>query len=101
VGTMKFQNDASANTLSHAGDIGTPIHLEDFNAMGIDPRKSTGAKPGTEEKVLMLSARYAAGLSLWHNRDRYDHGPKERDLMGAISDVQPLPLPLPDSDQGG
>jgi hypothetical protein len=96
---MKFQNDFSANTLSNAGDIGTPIHLEDFNAMGIDPRKSTGAKPGTEEKVLMLSARYAAGLSLWHNRDRYDHGPKERDLMGAISDVQPLPLP--DADHAG
>ena len=56
------------------------------------------AKPGTEEKVLMLSARYAAGLPLWHDRDCYDHGPKERELMGAISDAHPQPLPIPETD---
>lgn len=49
--------------------------LEEFEEMGIDPITPTEAKPGSEEKVLMLSARYAAGLPLWHNEDCYDHGP--------------------------
>ncbi|MBS0265151.1 MAG: hypothetical protein JSS02_24680, partial [Planctomycetes bacterium] len=59
----------------------------------------TKAKPGTEEKVLMLSARYAAGLPLWNERDCYDHGPKESDLMGAMNDSLQQPLPLPESDE--
>jgi|GEM_PF-948866 len=33
----------------------------DFEAMGVDPGEPTKAKPGSEEKVLMLAARYAAG----------------------------------------
>ncbi len=49
----------------------------DFEALGIDPAAPTAAKPGSEEKVLMLAARYAAGVPLWHNRDCYDHGPGE------------------------
>lgn len=48
---------------------------EDFAAMGIDPLTPTEAKPGSEDKVLVLAARYAAGLPLWHDRDCYDHGP--------------------------
>jgi len=79
-------------------DNGATFDIEDFKAMGINPTRSTKAKPGTEEKVLMLSARYAAGLPLWHDRDCYDHGPKERELMGAISDLHPQPLPLPEAD---
>ena len=79
-------------------DNGATLDIEDFKAMGINPTRSTKAKPGTEEKVLMLSARYAAGLPLWHDRDCYDHGPKERELMGAISDAHPQPLPLPEAD---
>ena len=47
----------------------------DFDSLGIDPGAPTTAKPGTEEKVLMLAARYAAGVPLWHNEDCYDHGP--------------------------
>jgi len=49
----------------------------DFEALGIDPGGPTAAKPGSEEKVLMLAARYAAGVPLWHNKDCYDHGPGE------------------------
>lgn len=49
----------------------------DFESLGIDPAKPTPAKPGSEEKVLMLAARYAAGVPLWHDRDCYDHGPGE------------------------
>ncbi len=47
----------------------------DFAAMGVDPATPTKAKPGSEEKVLMLAARYAAGLPLWHFDDCTDHGP--------------------------
>ena len=47
----------------------------DFDSMGIDPGGPTVAKPGSEEKVLMLAARYAAGVPLWHENDCYDHSP--------------------------
>ena len=66
--------------------IGTEISLEevegefefeDFSALGIDPLNPTGAKPGSEEKVRMLAARYAAGVPLWHDEDCYDHGPTD------------------------
>ena len=55
---------------------------EDFTALGIDPVKPTKARPGTEAKVMMLSARYAAGLPLWNTNDCYEHGPRENELMG-------------------
>lgn len=50
---------------------------EDFTALGIDPTIPTVAKPGSEDKVRMLAARYAAGLPLWHDEDCYDHGPSD------------------------
>lgn len=48
----------------------------DIEALGIKPASPTEAKPGSEEKVCMLAARYAAGLPLWHNEDCVDHGPE-------------------------
>ena len=54
---------------------------EDWLSVGIDPAQPTDAKPGSEEKVVMLSARYAAGLPLWHSDDRYDHGPGQVDSL--------------------
>ena len=51
----------------------------DFEALGIVPDSPTLAKPGSEEKVVMLAARYAAGLPLWHNADCVDHGPDGAD----------------------
>jgi hypothetical protein len=48
---------------------------EELRALGVDPSTPTAAKPGSEEKVMMLAARYAAGLPLWHHDDCYDHGP--------------------------
>jgi hypothetical protein len=48
---------------------------EQFRARGVDPVRPTAAKPGSEAKVVMLAARYAAGLPLWHDHDCYDHGP--------------------------
>jgi hypothetical protein len=47
----------------------------EFRARGVDPVRPTAAKPGSEAKVLMLAARYAAGLPLWHDKDCYDHAP--------------------------
>ena len=41
----------------------------------VNPLDPTGAKPGSETKVQMLAARYAAGVPLWHDSDCYDHGP--------------------------
>lgn len=55
---------------------------ENYQAMGIDPETPTAAKPGSEEKVIMLAARYAAGLPLWHHEDCYDHGPGQSLLAG-------------------
>ena len=59
---------------------------ENYRAMGVDPEIPTAAKPGSEEKVIMLAARYAAGLPLWHNGDCYDHGPNRGILaqLGAF-----------------
>lgn len=51
----------------------------DFEALGINPGSPTLAKPGSEEKVCMLAARYAAGLPLWHDEDCVDHGPGDED----------------------
>jgi len=58
---------------------------EVFAALGIDPNSPTRARPGSEAKVIMLSARYAAGLPLWNNDDCYEHGPRENDLMGFLN----------------
>ncbi|MDA1162615.1 MAG: hypothetical protein O3B13_05910 [Planctomycetota bacterium] len=52
----------------------------DFESLGIVPDSPTVAKPGSEEKVCMLAARYAAGLPLWHNEDCVDHGPDGEDV---------------------
>ncbi len=54
-----------------------PFEEIDVASLGVDPYKSTEAKPGSEEKVHVLAARYAAGLPLWHEDDCYDHTPHE------------------------
>ncbi len=51
--------------------------IDDFDFANVDPLNPTGAKPGSEDKVKMLAARYAAGVPLWHDEDCYDHGPAE------------------------
>ena len=68
-----------------AGDYGA-FEEEDFAAMGVNPFQATAAKPGSEDKVMMLAARYAAGLPLWNDEDCYDHGPEEAALVGSEFD---------------
>lgn len=55
-----------------------------YDLSSLDPLSPTEAKPGSEDKVRMLSARYAAGVPLWHDEDCYDHGPA--DLGGEFAD---------------
>ncbi len=83
---LEFDNDAvsiddteevSSEDLELLQDI-------DFVALGIDPNAPTEAKPGSEQKVLMLAARYAAGLPLWHGEDRYDHGPGLKNSLSGL-----------------
>jgi hypothetical protein len=74
---MSFSSDVADHGIAE-GEFEAyhlPYEDDDFQAMGIDPAMATEAKPGSEEKVQMLSARYAAGLPLWHDADCYDHGP--------------------------
>ncbi len=59
-----------------------------FELMSIDPYRPTKAKPGTERKVMVVAARYAAGLPLWHQEDCYEHGPKDLDFTGHDLGVQ-------------
>lgn len=55
-----------------ADDYGEYLTYEEYLAMGIDAHRPTRARPGSDEKVLMISARYAAGVPLWHDDDLYD-----------------------------
>lgn len=57
---------------------------EEFKALGINPAEPTQAKPGSEDKVTMLAARYAAGLPLWHAEDCNDHGPEDTDYEDIL-----------------
>lgn len=58
---------------------------EEFKALGINPAEPTQAKPGSQDKVAMLAARYAAGLPLWHSDDCTDHGPRDAGLDGDLA----------------
>lgn len=57
-----------------------PDELDDYDSYpetvkienGIDPYEPTTAAPGTPYKVLVLEARYALGLPLWHPLDKAD-----------------------------
>lgn len=61
-----------------------------------DPLEATIAKPGSEDKVKMLSARYAAGLPLWDPKDRYDHGP---DQVEEVEEVDDSEFRLPEEEE--
>ena len=54
---------------------GSDDFYDDTIVDDVNPLDATGAKPGSETKVQMLAARYAAGVPLWHDSDCYDHGP--------------------------
>ena len=78
-----FELDSAENAVAEEqetvyGEEGEEVSYyteAEFRARGVDPISPTAAKPGSEAKVLMLAARYAAGLPLWHDKDCYDHAP--------------------------
>lgn len=86
--SSRYDDDVEFEEMEDEGSLGEYEEFFDeefdFAAVGIDPMKETDAKPGSEDKVLMLAARYAAGLPLWHDEDRYDHGP------GKVADENEL-----------
>ena len=64
---------------------------DEFESLAVDPFHPTEAKPGSEDKVQMLAARYAAGLPLWHESDCYDHGPEaqeEDDELDLLDELE-------------
>lgn len=69
-----FTLSAGIDEAEFIGDFDSGCDDGDF-ALRVDPCDSTEAKPGSVDKVMMLAARYAAGLPLWHDSDCYDHGP--------------------------
>ncbi len=88
---FEFGSDVSEQTIAAEESL----EFEDFEAIGIDPIQATAAKPGSVEKVQMLSARYDLGLPLWHNEDCDEHGPREPDLKGnVLLEEQPPVLDL-------
>ena len=71
---------------------------EELRSLGVDPSAPTAAKPGSEEKVMMLAARYAAGLPLWHNDDCYDHGPGSVGNLIVDDDLSTSTAAAPDEE---
>ncbi|MBB03493.1 MAG: hypothetical protein ACE37I_01160 [Rubinisphaera brasiliensis] len=66
----------------YVADFSDAFDMEEFENLGINPNSPTDAKPGSEDKVMMLAARYAAGMPLWHDEDCYDHAPPMTDEQG-------------------
>ncbi len=75
VDMMDFDGDVDDAAEGDTSEFEGFYYEEDFLAVGINPGAPTEAKPGSEEKVMMLAARYASGMPLWHQDDCYDHGP--------------------------
>ena len=76
-----WSNPASGTALNE----GTWIGLG-YNAVELDPETPTVAAPGSMEKVMMLQARYAAGVPLWDERDSYDHSDSAAAAAQAVED---------------
>ena len=86
---MEFSFDANPEDISAIGaeltldELVNPgfDHVE-FSYANCDPLAPTEAKPGSQDKVKTLAARYAAGIPLWHDSDCYDHGPQDAASQG-------------------
>jgi len=87
---FQFGSDVSEQTIAAEESL----EFDDFEALGLNPVGATPAKPGSEEKVLMLSARYDLGLPLWHTEDCDEHGPREPELKGNSPQDEEEPLNL-------
>ncbi|MCA8988907.1 MAG: hypothetical protein KDA78_14760 [Planctomycetaceae bacterium] len=79
---------------AYVADFSDAFDMDEFENLGINPSSPTDAKPGSEDKVMMLAARYAAGMPLWHDHDCYDHAPvlTTDDEMSSELDSEDEPL---------
>lgn len=77
-------------------------------ATGIDPTRACIAPPGSMEKVLLMAARYRAGLPLWNDRDEKTLRPgnwrvikesKHSCRFVPLSEPQPAETSLGDFDE--
>jgi hypothetical protein len=75
-----FEDLDDGLSFSDEADDYEEYNADQLDTLGIDPERPCRARPGSEAKVKTLSARYAAGLPLWHEEDCYEHGPRESDL---------------------
>ena len=55
------------------------------DGLDLNPDTPTVAAPGSMEKVMMLQARYAAGVPLWDKRDSYDHDRQPATALSATA----------------
>ena len=74
-GEPSLDADVATQVENFVGNYQEFFEEDDFVALGIIPSEPTEAKPGSGDKVMMLAARYASGLPLWHDSDCYDHSP--------------------------
>lgn len=68
---------------------------EELKQLGVDPSSPTSAAVGSEEKLLMLAARYAAGLPLWHDADNYQQVDTETEKGGVPESADTDSIPHP------
>lgn len=69
----------------HARDLSVEIS----GGLG-SPNDPTNALPGTEEKIMVLAARCAAGVELWHPEDRkLDYSPVTLPPIGSAGATDP------------
>lgn len=88
--------DLAIGTELHGG--AEDLYVDETVVDEVNPLDPTGAKPGSETKVQMLAARYAAGVPLWHDSDCYDHGPAGVAMLDGEDDTSEL---LDDVDDEG
>jgi hypothetical protein len=58
-----------------------------FSGCGKLPAEPTKARPGSEEKILVLMARAEQGVALHHPEDCHLHG-REVDIAAIIESIQ-------------
>ncbi len=68
--TEVISDDSPDEADEDYADSDPEADLVELAEQGIDPKAPTSAKPGSEEKVLQLAARYAAGEPFWQPRDQ-------------------------------
>ena len=70
------ESGSSDGSVSDIPEYGDPDTEAEWRAAGYVPEAPTQAKPGSEERVVAMAARYASGVPLWLPGDKYDFSPE-------------------------